>query len=64
MVVVRFKTAPPPQQDDGKAVFARAKRRHYERLLARDLPGTPWFSYQARGADARGGGTRPRPGCQ
>ena len=51
MVVVRFKTAPPPQEDDGKAVFARAKRRHYERLLARDLPGTPWFGYQAREAD-------------
>ena len=51
MVAVGFKTAPPPQQDDGKAIFARAKRRHYEWLLVGPFPGAAWFRQQALEAD-------------
>ncbi len=52
MEVVSFKADPPPPQDDARDVFARAKRGHYGRLLARDLPGAEWFRQQAREAEA------------
>ncbi|MFI5460521.1 MAG: hypothetical protein ACHRXM_34335, partial [Isosphaerales bacterium] len=48
MVVVSFKTTVPTAQDkdNARAVFAAAKWRHFQRLLARDLPGDPWFRHQ------------------
>lgn len=52
MVVVAFKVSPPKTQDNARTVFAHAKRRHYDRLLARNVPGTAWFRHQAREANA------------
>jgi hypothetical protein len=48
MVVVSFKTTVPTDQDsdNARAVFAAAKRRHFQRLLAHDLPGDVWFQHQ------------------
>ncbi|HKI18557.1 MAG TPA: hypothetical protein VKA15_11785, partial [Isosphaeraceae bacterium] len=48
MVVVSFKTTVPTaqDQDNGRAVFAASKRRHFQRLLAHDLPGDAWFHHQ------------------
>lgn len=62
MVVVTFKAVPPPaQQDDARAVFARARRQHYQRLLDRGVPGSVWFGQQVREADALLSPTRPGP---
>jgi hypothetical protein len=57
---IAFKVAAPAAQDDAKAAFALAKRHHYERLLARDLPGTEWFQHQLREADGLGSANRRR----
>jgi len=46
MVVVSFKTTVPTAQDNARAVFAAAKRRHFQRLLAHSLPGDAWFHQQ------------------
>lgn len=51
VVPVPFEVASPAEQDDGKAVFAAAKARHFARLLARrDLPGGAWFTWQMSAA--------------
>jgi hypothetical protein len=46
MVVVSFKTTVPTAQENARAVFAAAKRRHFQRLIAHDLPGDAWFHHQ------------------
>ena len=46
MVVVSFKTTIPTVQEKASAVFAAAKRRHFQRLLAHALPGDAWFRHQ------------------
>ncbi len=48
MVAVSFQTTVPTNQDKdrARAVFAAAKRRHFQRLLARDIPGDAWFRHQ------------------
>ena len=46
MVIVSFKTTVPAAQDNTRAVFAAAKRRHFQRLIAHDLPGDVWFRHQ------------------
>ena len=51
MVRVDF-AAPVPAADqaDARAKFDEAKRRHYQRLLDRDIPGAAWFRHQMRQA--------------
>jgi hypothetical protein len=46
MVVLSFKTTIPTVQDKAPAVFAAAKQRHFQRLLARSIPGDAWFRHQ------------------
>jgi hypothetical protein len=46
MVVVSFKATVPPTQEKARAVFAAAKRRHFQRLLATGIPGDSWFRHQ------------------
>ncbi len=48
MVAVSFKTTIPDStaQEEAAAVFAAAKRRHFQRLLARGGPGDAWFRHQ------------------
>ncbi len=52
MVVVSFKTTIPTVQEKASALFAAAKRRHFQRLLGRTstLPGDAWFRYEIREA--------------
>jgi hypothetical protein len=56
MVGVAFKAAATPAREDAKARFDRAKARHYERLLARDIPGAAWFRHRVREAGAKNAG--------
>jgi len=48
MVAVSFKTTVPTteEKDNARAMFAAAKRRHFQRLRAHDLPGDAWFRHQ------------------
>ncbi len=46
MVAVSFKTTIPADQKRASAVFAAAKRRHFQRLLDRAAPGDAWFRHQ------------------
>ena len=46
MVVISFKTTIPTVQEKASALFAAAKRRHFQRLVARNLPGDAWFRHQ------------------
>ncbi len=46
MGVVKFKTTVPTAQENARAVFAGAKRRHFQRLIAQSLPGDAWFRHQ------------------
>ncbi len=49
---ISFKVTPPPGMEGARSVFALAKKQHYERLLARNIPGSEWFLHQAREAEA------------
>jgi hypothetical protein len=59
MVMISFKTIVPTAQDNARAVFAAAKRRHFQRLLNHDLPGDAWFRHQVLEARKLSPGTDP-----
>lgn len=51
MVKVTF-SAPAKGEASDRDAFYRAKKKHYDRLVQRRLPGGSWFRYQARTAEA------------
>ena len=48
MDLLRFVVPASVAKPEAKEPFYRAKLAHYDRLLARDIPGGAWFRHQAR----------------
>jgi len=46
MVRLAFKVPATAASADAKQAFYLAKEKHYERLLARNMPGAPWWRWQ------------------
>jgi hypothetical protein len=51
MDVLRFVVPASAARPEAKELFYRTKLGHYDRLLARDIPGGAWFRHQARLAE-------------
>ena len=61
MAAIGFTVPADEGSKDQKNEYLKVKRRHYQRLLAGDIPGAAWFRYQKRDASSLLGQTQSTP---